>query len=141
VAAFHTGTYSRIKAQLKQNGFAYFAQKATYKVISGLREQYIDKYLDNLAREISVPTNKIKEFKNAVEEVQWTDGSLFTVFNTAFDRDHLGNINFITMLFQHDVAAQKYNGLVAYMTTDFKLAPDLLIITKGSVVLGGIYSS
>jgi hypothetical protein len=141
VNAFKSSSSSTIKEQLAGKGFSKFLQDATFKITNGLQAQYLDKYLDRLGQSLKIPADKNVDFKNTVEEIAWTDSSIWNLFNVVFDKDKGGNCKYISLLAKRDETTDKYYFIIANIDSTFSLAPDVLIINNQKSSLGGLFSS
>jgi len=140
VSAFKTTTSTTIKERINGVGFKKFEESAQYQKVTGLKEEFLDKFLDHLAERFVVPENNRKDLKNVLEEIQWADSNEWQCFNIVFSTGAGGQVKTAALMANHDDKNAKYNFVFTDITASFELGDDLLIINKSKSILGGIYS-
>jgi len=139
VSAFKTKRSSTLKEVLKGKGFDFFSQSAQIQISKGIKEEFIDKYVANLVKRIKVPEERKEDLEMALEEIQWGSSSVWTAFNTLFSIDTTGETKFCSILTSKNEEKGTYDFVFTDIKASFKLAPDVMVISKKLSVLGGIW--
>jgi hypothetical protein len=139
VDAFKTTRNTEIKERILGKGFDYFSQQAQIQISKGVKEEYIDKYLEHLEARLKVPNDRKEDLKMSLEEVKFTDSSVWSAFDTLFSIDTQGNVKFASILASRNDSG-RYDFVYSDIKAEFKLAPDVLVVRKSLSVLGGIWA-
>jgi hypothetical protein len=138
VEAFKTTRSSEIKKRILGKGFDYFKQSAQIQVIS-IKAAFLDNYLINLEKKIAVPEKYKSSLTMIIEECRWADSNVWNAFETMFDINNGGDIKFASIVVAFNDKKNTYDFLINDVQADFKLAPDVLVVSKKLSVLGGIW--
>jgi hypothetical protein len=139
VDAFKTTRNTEIKERILGKGFDYFSQNAQIQISKGVKEEYLDTYLKHLETRLKVPTQNQEDLKMTLEEIKFTDSSVWSAFDTLFSIDTQGSVKFASILSSRNDSGS-YDFVYTDIKGDFKLAPDVLVVRKSLSVLGGIWS-
>jgi hypothetical protein len=142
VDAFKSGNSQEIIEKLKGEGFEHFSQDAQVQIITGVRDEYFDKLLENVAKRIKVPEGRKEDVEGALETARFGDTQVWSAFNTLYDIDAGGNVKFASVLISRSVKDGKdvFDVVFSDLKSTFKLAPDITVVEKKLVVAGGIWS-
>lgn len=69
------------------------------------------------------------------------DSNTWSLNKILFKTGKGGVIRFVSIVAGHDTVNKKIHMLICDVTSDFKLADDMMIINKAASYLGGIYSN
>jgi hypothetical protein len=139
VDAFKTTRSSEIKERILGKGFEYFSQSAQIQISKGIKGEYFPTFIKHLETRVKVPEERQDDLKMVLEESMFTDSNVWTAFNTLFSVDNGGNTKFCSILVARNDETDKYDFVFTDMKADFKLAPDILVVSKKLSVLGGIW--
>lgn len=139
---FKSSKTSVIKEKITNRGFEYFKGGCTVQQLNGLLPQFYDRYLDITMDRIGYPTDQRKKVKGLMEDVLFTDkGVAFKTYDLVFNAMSAAKDTTNSLLF---VGAYNERGsldiFISNMNADFKLAPDLTIISKTKSLIGGLWS-
>lgn len=133
---------SEIKARIEGKGFDYFKGGCTIRKTNGVRIEQLEGYLDNLFKRIKVPQDQIPDIKDRMLDIQYTDsGIAFKTYDLIFNAGSSSNENCHALSF---VGAYNSQGnldvFYSFMKSEFKLAPDVTIMTSSRSFVGGVWS-
>ena len=140
IDTFKTTRSSTVKETLLGKGFEAFSSSAQVQVTKGVREEFLDKYLNNLATRVKVPEERKTDLILVLEESKWADSSVWSAYNNVFSVDNGGNTKFVSILCARNETKGTYDFVFSDVKAEFKLAPDVMIINKKLSVLGGIWA-
>lgn len=142
VDTFRSGRSQEIMEKLKGKGFEYFSQDAQVQITTGIREEYFDKFIASLMKRIKVPEGRQDDIESAVEVARFADRQMWSAFNTLFNVDDGGNVKFASVLINRNEKGGKdfFDFVFTDLKSTFKLAPDVTVVNKKLIVLGGIWS-
>jgi hypothetical protein len=140
VENFKTSRSSEIKERLTGKGFEYFSQQAQIQISKGIKEEHFDKFISHIEKRLKVPAERQDDLGMALEESKWTESNIWTCFNTLFSVDQGGNTKFSSIIVGRNDEKGTYDFIFSDIKADFKLAPDVMIVSKKLSVLGGIWS-
>jgi hypothetical protein len=142
VDAFHTGRSVEIIEKLKGEGFEKFAQDAQVQITTGVKEEYFDKFITSLLKRIKVPEGRQEDIEGAVEVARFSDRQMWSAFNTLFNIDDGGNVKFASIIINRNEKNGKdvFDFVFTDLKSTFTLAPDVTVVNKKLVVLGGLWS-
>jgi hypothetical protein len=140
--AFHTGRSTEIMEKLKGEGFEKFSQDAQVQVTTGIKEEYFDRFTESLLKRIKVPEGRQDDIQGALEVARFADRQMWSAFNTLFNVDDGGNVKFASIIVNRNEKNGKdvYDFVFTDLKSTFKLAPDVTVVNKKLVVLGGLWS-
>lgn len=142
VDAFHTGRSTEIVEKLKGEGFEKFYQDAQVQITTGIKEEYFDRFTEMLLSRIKVPEGRQDDIQGALEVARFADRQMWSAFNTLFNIDDGGNVKFASIIVNRNEKNGKdvYDFVFTDLKSTFKLAPDVTVVNKKLVVLGGLWS-
>lgn len=142
VDTFKSGRSQEIMEKLKGKGFEYFSQDAQVQITTGIKEEYFDKFVASLMKRIKVPEGRQDDIESAVEVARFADRQMWSAFNTLFNVDEGGNVKFASVLINRNEKGGKdfFDFVFTDLKSTFKLAPDVTVVNKKLIVLGGIWS-
>lgn len=136
---------TKVKDSLKQiivsQGFSYFNSGAQINKADAIEGASFDKYIDMLLKTLKVPTDKAAKLKSALDLAKFSDNTTWNSFDIAYNKTDGGICKYINLMIYRNTTANTYDMLIADIDTDFKLAPELLVIQHSRSVLGGAYAS
>ena len=142
VDAFHTGRSTEIMEKLKGEGFEKFAQDAQVQITTGIKEEYFDKFVTSLMKRVRVPEGRQEDIEGAIEVARFADRQMWSAFNTLFNIDDGGNVKFASIIINRNEKNGKdfFDFVFTDLKSSFKLAPDVTVVNKKLIVLGGLWS-
>jgi hypothetical protein len=141
VTVFRTTRTSTLKTKLLQKGFDYFNESAQLQISKSISADYIDRVLGNLQKKIKIPQEKQEGFNLMMEEALFSETMAWSGFNTMFSVDKGGQIRYSNILISQDVERNTYDLFLIDVNAEFKLAPDVFVISKMFTTLGGLYNN
>ena len=142
VDAFHSGRSTEIMEKLKGEGFEKFAQDAQVQITTGIKEEYFDKFVTSLMKRVRVPEGRQEDIEGAIEVARFADRQMWSAFNTLFNIDDGGNVKFASIIINRNEKNGKdfFDFVFTDLKSSFKLAPDVTVVNKKLIVLGGLWS-
>jgi len=121
VEAFKSGRSSELKETLIGKGFEAFSQSAQIQVSKGIKEEHLERYVNNLATRIKVPDDRKGDLVHVLEDSMITDSNVWNCFDTAFSVDAGGNVKFASILSARNEETGKYDFIFSDITSTFNL--------------------
>ena len=142
VDAFQSGQSTEIVEKLKGIGFEKFAQDAQVQVTTGIKEEYFDKFTSGLLKRLKVPEGRQEDLEGALEVARFSDRQMWSAFNTLFNVDEGGSVKFASIIVNRNEKNGKdvYDFVFTDLKSTFTMAPDVTVVNKKLIVLGGIWS-
>jgi len=139
IDAFKTVRSSEVKQTLLGKGFEYFSQSAQVQISKGIKEEFFDKYLDWVYKRIKVPEERKQDVQGGLEPARWGDSTMWLASNILFSVEKGGNVKFASILCARNDVKNTYDFVFQDIQSEFKLAPDVMVISNKLSVLGGIW--
>jgi len=140
VETFKTKRTSELKQVMEGKGFEHFAAEGQVKITKGIKEQYLEKYVQNLSKIIKVPDTHREAIEGILGEIMFAEKNLWNNFKTAFDIGVTSQSKFCSIFTYKDEVKNTYDVVYLDFIGTFKLAPDTMVVKKTLMVLGGIWS-
>jgi len=140
VDIFKTKNNTELKEIVQGKGFGYFAATGQVKISKGIKEQFMDKYIQNLSRLLKVPESHKNAILGILDEIGFSDKNIWTNFKTAFNIGADSESKFCSIYFFKDDLKDAYDIVYIDFQGTFKLAPDTLVIKKSTMVLVGVWT-
>jgi hypothetical protein len=142
VDAFHTGRSTEIIEKLKGEGFEKFYQDAQVQITTGIKDEYFDRFTENLMKRIKVPEGRQDDINGALEVARFADRQMWSAFNTLYNVDNGGDVKFASVIVNRGEKDGKdvYDFVFTDLKSTFTLAPDVTVVNKKLIVLGGLWS-
>jgi len=101
--AFKTSIKTEIVKEVTDNGFSKFESSGSTLIKYGLPSSYYDRYVASVARMISVPDDKVEEFKMTLDYGMMGDSSAWNSHELMFNVDSDSNsCKYVTLLINTD---------------------------------------
>jgi len=140
VEAFKTKRTSELKQIIEGKGFEHFAATGQVKISKGIKEEYLDKYVQNLSKLVKVPETHKDAVDGILSEIQFAEKNMWNNFKTAFNTGTTSESKFCSIFTFRNEDQNNYDVVYLDFQGTFKLAPDTMVIKKTLMVLGGIWS-
>jgi len=142
VDVFYNKSTTEIMERLKGQGFEKFAQDAQVQITNGVKEEHFDKFTESLLSRIKVPEGREADIQSALETSRFADRQMWSAFNTLFNVDDGGNVKFASVIVNRWEKDGKdvYDFVYSDLKSTFKLAPDVTVVNKKLILLGGLWS-
>lgn len=139
VEAFKTKRTSEIKEFIGGKGFEHFAATGQIKITKGLKEEYLDRYVSNLAKLVKIPDDHKQAVDILLSEIGWNDANQWNNFKFAFTIGIDSEAKFASVYTYRNPEKNNYDIVYLDFQGTFKLAPDTIVIKKTFMLLGGIW--
>jgi hypothetical protein len=140
VEAFKTKRTSELDRIIEGKGFEHFAATGQVKITKGIKEEYIEKYVNNLFKIIKVPAAHVDAIEGTLSEIQFGEKNYWNNYKTAFDLGENSESKFCSIFTYKDEVKNVYDIVYLDFQGTFKLAPDTMVMKKTLMLLGGIWA-
>lgn len=140
---FASSSWNNIQGIIDQQGYEKLRLSTNYMSNGGVRMTGWDTYWDLTLETLELDKNQTQnaklqlEFADYCDETAWSQNIL--AFDNTQDADHgeMRVVNFLTNVRQDE---RKFDAVVFDYSINFKMAPKLVIRSKGKSIAGGMYN-
>jgi len=141
VNAFKTSFSQQLDQTQFHRGWSKFKEQTKVFKGQGLHYSKAPEFFADIRKMISIPDKYSKDFDNIINFIQFFDKEFWSEHDTTFDIKKGGQSSHFTMMANNNQNASTIDTLFITCAEQFKLAPDVFVITESHSYLGGIFSS
>jgi len=141
VSAFKTSYSEQLDQTQFHRGWSKFKEQTKVFKGQGLHYSKAPEFFADIRKMISIPDKYSKDFDNIINFIQFFDKEFWSEHDTTFDIKKGGQSSHFTMMANNNQNASTIDTLFITCAEQFKLAPDVFVITQSHSYLGGIFSS
>lgn len=140
VTTFKTTHSKKVKEIIPGKGFSKLNLVSELYINIGLADSKYDAYYAARAKTINLKDAYLQKFKDTFEFAFWSENGVWNKCEMVYDDEAQANhYDSVTILVTESAKPDRHDIMIAYMTAEFNLAPDLLYIEDSKSILGGIF--
>lgn len=141
VGAFKTTFAQQLDTTQMNRGWSKFTESTKVFKGEGLEYAKAPEFFKDIRQMIKIPSKYSKDFDSIINFIQFFDKEYWSEHDTTFNIGKGGQATHFTMMANNNQAESKIDVIFITCAEQFKLAPDVFVISQTHSYLGGIFSS
>jgi hypothetical protein len=141
VSAFKSSYSETLEYEQLDRGWSKFKESTKVFKGEGLHYAKAPEFFADIRQMIAIPTKYSKDFDSILNFIQFFDKEYWSEHDTSWSIGQTGTSSHFTMLANNNQNTSKIDVVFLTIAEEFKLAPDIFVISQSHSFLGGLFSS
>jgi hypothetical protein len=141
VNAFKSSYSEQLDYEQLSRGWSKFKEATKVFKGEGLTYDKAPAFFADIRQMIQIPANYSADFDEMIKFIQFFDKEYWSSHDTTFNIGKGGSDTHFTMMANNNQNTSKIDVLFLTLSEQFKLAPDVFVMTESHSYLGGIWST
>jgi glutaredoxin len=141
VNAFKSSYSEQLDYEQLARGWSKFKESTKVFKGEGLTYEKAPEFFADIRQMIQIPANYSKDFDQMIKFIQFFDREYWSQHDTVFSIGKEGTSSHFTMMANNNQNTSKIDLVFLTLAEQFKLAPDIFVITESHSYLGGLWST